>query len=92
MNCRSVSEDSLRRYVSYASESCVQELLAASDPIRSGSDDNWKTLSVENDVEISRRSSKSLHIFRSKWLLRSVSPYQFITVATAIHAAKVTFD
>ncbi|KMZ63556.1 StAR-related lipid transfer (START) domain containing 10 [Zostera marina] len=88
MNCRSVSEDSLRRYVSYASESCVQELLAASDPIRSGSDDNWKTLSVENDVEISRRSSKSLHIFRSKWLLRSVSPYQFITVATAIHAAK----
>ncbi|KAG9457121.1 hypothetical protein H6P81_001629 [Aristolochia fimbriata] len=88
----SISEDSLRRYVYHASESCIQELLAASDPNRSsdsgGSDNKWKVLALENGVEISKRRSGSFHIFRSRWILRSVSPQQFITVANAIDAAK----
>ncbi|XP_054801316.1 uncharacterized protein LOC129305307 [Prosopis cineraria] len=83
----SISEDSLRRYVHYASESCIQELLSASDS-GGGSGDGWKVQGVENGVEISRRRSGSLHTFRSRWLLRSLSPQQFITVANAIDAAK----
>ncbi|GMY04936.1 START domain-containing protein 10 [Fagus crenata] len=85
----SISEDSLRRYVRFASESCIQELLSASDSNRAGNaNDGWKVLTLENGVEISKRRSGSLHTFRSRWLLRSVSPQQFITVANAIDAAK----
>ncbi|KAF8410952.1 hypothetical protein HHK36_003489 [Tetracentron sinense] len=83
----SISEDSLRRYVYFASESCIQELLSASDSNRTGKD-GWKVLAFDNGVEISKRRSGSFHIFRSRWLLRSVSPQQFITVANAIDAAK----
>ncbi|EHA8589339.1 putative START domain-containing protein 10-like [Cocos nucifera] len=86
---RSVSEDSLRRYVSYASESCIQELLSASDSSWAGGGDGWKVLALENGVEISKRCSGSLHVFRSRWVLHSVSLQQFITVANAIDAAKV---
>ncbi|XP_022723814.1 stAR-related lipid transfer protein 5, partial [Durio zibethinus] len=86
---RSISEDSLRRYVKFASESCIQELLSASDSNMLGNcSDGWKILTLDNGVEISKRRSGSLHIFRSRWLLRSVSPQQFITVANAIDAAK----
>ncbi|XP_074275088.1 uncharacterized protein LOC141599087 [Silene latifolia] len=85
----SISEDSLRRYVHYASENCIQELLAASDSSRNGNgSDGWKVLSLDDGMEISKRRSGSLHIFRSRWLLRSVSPEQFISVANAIDAAK----
>nr|XP_009379906.2 PREDICTED: PCTP-like protein isoform X1 [Musa acuminata subsp. malaccensis] len=84
----SVSEDSLRRYVTYASERCIQELLSASESSRAGGGDGWKVLAFQNGVEISKRSAGSLHVFRSRWLLRSVSPQQFIVVATAIDAAK----
>ena len=88
---RSISEDSLRRYVQFASESCIQELLmSASDSNKLGNcSDGWKILTLDNGVEISKRRSGSLHIFRSRWVLRSVSPQQFITVANAIDAAKV---
>ncbi|XXG39414.1 hypothetical protein AAC387_Pa01g0377 [Persea americana] len=84
----SISEDSLRRYVCFASENCIQELLSASDPNRVDVGDGWKVLALDNGVEISKRRSGSLHIFRSRWLLKSVSPQQFITVANAIGAAK----
>ncbi|XP_021719100.1 START domain-containing protein 10-like isoform X1 [Chenopodium quinoa] len=85
----SISEDSLRRYVHYASENCIQELLSASDSCRNGNgNDGWKILSLDGDVEISKRRSGSFHIFRSRWLLRSVSSKQFIPVANAIDAAK----
>ncbi|BAT77267.1 uncharacterized protein HKW66_Vig0019230 [Vigna angularis] len=84
----SISEDSLRRYVQFASESCIQELLAASDTNRGKDSDGWKILTLDNGVEISKRRSGSLHTFRSRWILRSVSPQQFITVANAIDAAK----
>ncbi|KAG6475367.1 START domain-containing protein 10-like isoform X1 [Zingiber officinale] len=84
----SVSEDSLRRYVTYASERCIQELLSASETSRAGGGDGWKVLTFENGVEISKRRSSSLHVFRSRWLLQSVSPEQFIVVANAIDAAK----
>lgn len=86
---RSISEDSLRRYVSYASESCIQELLSASESGRVGGNDGWKVLALDDGVEISRRRAGSLHVFRSRWLLQSVSPRQFMTVANAIDAAKV---
>lgn len=88
---RLISEDSLRRYVNYASESCIQELLSASVSSRVGGDDGWKVLATEDNVEISKRCSGSLHVFRSRWLLRSVSLEQFMTVANAIDAAKVRF-
>lgn len=39
-------------------------------------------------MEISKRRSGSLHVFRSRWLLRSVSHQQFVAVANAIDAAK----
>lgn len=87
---RSISEDSLRRYVFYASENCIQELLSASDS--KSCKDGWKILGVDNGVEISKRRSGSLHTFRSRWLLKSVSPQQFITVANAIDAARVSFS
>ncbi|XP_057528943.1 uncharacterized protein LOC130807660 isoform X3 [Amaranthus tricolor] len=86
---RSISEDSLRRYVQYASENCIQELLSASDSSRNGNgNDGWKILSLDGGMEISKRHSGSFHIFRSRWILRSVSPQQFISVANAIDAAK----
>jgi hypothetical protein len=96
---RSISEDSLRRYVSYASESCIQELLAASDSGRGSGggngdgDDNdgWKTLAYCNGVEISKRRSGTGQVFRSRWLLHAVSPEQFMAVANAVDAAKVIF-
>jgi len=75
--------------VQFASESCIQELLAASDTNRGKDNDGWKVLTLDNGVEISKRRSDSLHTFRSRWILRSVSPQQFITVANAIDAAKV---
>ncbi|KAK4845118.1 hypothetical protein QYF36_001087 [Acer negundo] len=87
----SISEDSLRRYVHFASENCIQELLSASDSSRFGNgSDGWKVLNDldNNGVEISKRRSGSLHTFRSRRLLKSVSPQQFITVANAIDAAK----
>ncbi|OMO65622.1 hypothetical protein COLO4_31101 [Corchorus olitorius] len=89
----SISEDSLRRYVQFASESCIQELLLSASDSESkkfgiNGNDGWKVVTLENGVEISKRRSGSLHIFRSRWLLRSVSPEQFITVANAIDAAK----
>ncbi|XP_050218347.1 uncharacterized protein LOC126669067 isoform X2 [Mercurialis annua] len=83
----SISEDSLRRYVEFASESCIQELLAASSD--SNRSEGWKVLQTsENGVEISKRRSGSFHAFRSRWLLTSVSPHQFFTVANAIDAAR----
>ncbi|KAF2317304.1 hypothetical protein GH714_019863 [Hevea brasiliensis] len=85
----SISEDSLRRYVYFASESCIQDLLSASDSNRLGNgNDGWKVVTLDNGVEISKRRSGSFHTFRSRWLLRSVSPQQFITVANAIDAAR----
>jgi hypothetical protein len=91
VNERSISEDSLRRYVSYASESCIQELLAASDSGRGGDDDDdgWKVLAYRNGVEIARRRTGPGHVFRSRWLLQDVSPAQFMAVANAVDAAKV---
>lgn len=72
-----------------ASENCIQELLSASDSNKVGSgNDGWKVLGMDNGVEISKRRSGSHHTFRSRWLLKSVSPQQFITVANAIDAAK----
>lgn len=86
---RSISDDSLRRYVHFASESCIQELLSASDCKSVGNEnDGWKLLAYDNGVEISKRRSGSFDTFRSRWLLTSVSPQQFITVANAIDAAK----
>ncbi|KAJ1275191.1 hypothetical protein BS78_05G117400 [Paspalum vaginatum] len=92
----SISEDSLRRYVSYASESCIQELLAASDSGRGGDgdgdgdgDDGWKVLVYQNGVEISKRRSGPAHVFRSRWLLQDVSPERFMAVANAVDAAKL---
>lgn len=73
----------------YASENCIQELLSASDS-KCGNNDGWKILGLDNGVEISKRRSGSLHTFRSRWLLKSVSPQQFITVANAIDAARVS--
>ncbi|XP_056689986.1 uncharacterized protein [Spinacia oleracea] len=85
----SISEDSPKRYVQYASENCIQELLSASDSSRNGNgNDGWKIVSLDSGMEISKRRSGSFHIFRSRWLLKSVSPQQFISVANAIDAAK----
>ncbi|RLM68919.1 uncharacterized protein C2845_PM17G04940 [Panicum miliaceum] len=85
----SISEDSLRRFVSYASESYIQELLAASDSGRGGGgDDGWKVLVYQNGVEISKRRVGPAHVFRSRWLLQDVSPEQFMAVANAVDAAK----
>nr|ACG41709.1 hypothetical protein [Zea mays] len=85
----SISEDSLRRYVGYASESCIQELLAASsDSGRGGDDDGWKVLVYHNGVEISKRRTGPAHVFRSRWLLQDVSPEQFMAAASAVDAAK----
>lgn len=80
----------------FASESCIQELLSASDSNRDwngNGNDGWKVVAFEDGVEISKRrsGSGSFHTFRSRWVLKSVSPEQFITVANAIDAAKVPF-
>lgn len=88
---RSISEESLKRYVQFASENCIQELLSASVSNRTvNGNEGWKVLGTTNGVEISKRRSGSLHTFRSRWVLESVSPEQFIAVATAIDAAKVS--
>lgn len=87
--------------MSYASESCIQELLAASDSGGAGrggggsggggeEDDGWQTLAYCNGVEIAKRRSGTGQMFRSRWLLYAVSPEQFMAVANAVDAAKVT--
>ncbi|GJU61154.1 putative reverse transcriptase domain-containing protein [Tanacetum coccineum] len=63
-----ISDDSLRRYAFFASESCVVELLSASDSNWAGNgDDGWKMLAFEGGVDISKRrsGSGSFHTFRS---------------------------
>lgn len=88
----------------HASENCIQELLWASSNsnVSNLSTDHhhhqssaaeleygWKIVAKDSDgVEISKRRSGSLHTFRSRRKLRSVSPQQFMTVANAIDAAK----
>ncbi|KAI6678943.1 hypothetical protein NL676_039739 [Syzygium grande] len=68
----SISEESLRRYVRFASDSCIQELLSASV-----GNDGWKAVTVKGDgVEISKCRSGPLHTFRIRWLLKSLSPHQ----------------
>ncbi|XP_075507350.1 uncharacterized protein LOC142544171 [Primulina tabacum] len=91
----SISEDSLRIYVYYASESCIQELLSASESNTYDREHKyWKrwmgscAVCMENHVEISRRRSGLLHTYCSRWVLKSVSPQQFMTVANAIDATK----
>ncbi|GAB4847421.1 hypothetical protein Ancab_026478 [Ancistrocladus abbreviatus] len=96
----SISEESLRRYVEHASERSIQELLSAasdhaSSRVGNGDDDDfddgWKVVSMAHGLEISiskHKSSGSLHLFRSRCLLGSITPQQFISVATAIDAAK----
>ncbi|XP_010442451.1 PREDICTED: PCTP-like protein [Camelina sativa] len=86
----SVSEESLRRYVRFASESCIQELLSSSEAGRFGNASNgWKVVRHDpNGVEISKRDTGSLHSFRSRRILTSISPDQFVKVANAIDAAK----
>ncbi|GAA0167712.1 hypothetical protein LIER_22583 [Lithospermum erythrorhizon] len=91
----SISDDSLRRFVFHASENCIQELLSASDSNSNNKgfgningEDSWKILAFDNGVEISKRRSGSFNTFRSRWILKSVSPQQFIKVANAIDAAK----
>jgi hypothetical protein len=81
--------------VSYASESCIQELLAASSDsgrcAGGDGDDGWKVLVYQNGVEISKRRAGPAHVFRSRWLLQDVSPEQFMAAANAVDAAKVPF-
>ncbi|CAN6678315.1 unnamed protein product [Malus baccata var. baccata] len=51
--------------------------------------DGWKPiLTLGNGVEISKRTSGSFHTFRSRFLLTSLSPYQFIIIPNTIDAAK----
>ncbi|CAN0899425.1 hypothetical protein LINGRAHAP2_LOCUS20265 [Linum grandiflorum] len=102
-HCRrswSISEESLKRYVHFASESCIQELLSASSSsdllASSNSGEEWKILSSQEEngcgVEISKRrgaSGSSFPAFRSRSILKSVSPQQFISVANAIDAARL---
>ncbi|CAL1353140.1 unnamed protein product [Linum trigynum] len=95
----SISEESLRRYVHFASESCIQELLSASSsssdlPSNSG-EEEWKIVStlqnINGGAEISKRrgaGGSSFPAFRNRCLLKSVSPQQFISVANAIDAAR----
>ncbi|CAN1140358.1 hypothetical protein LINPERPRIM_LOCUS24780 [Linum perenne] len=95
----SISEESLKRYVHFASESCIQELLSASSSSdllgNSNNGEEWKILSSQEEngggVEISKRrgaSGSSYPAFRSRSILKSVSPQQFISVANAIDAAR----
>ncbi|KAE9446771.1 hypothetical protein C3L33_21335, partial [Rhododendron williamsianum] len=52
----SISEDSLRRYVFFASESCIQELLSASDSNRVGNcSDGWKFITVANAIDAAKQ-------------------------------------
>ncbi|WOG82715.1 hypothetical protein DCAR_0101882 [Daucus carota subsp. sativus] len=74
----SISNDSLRRYVHFATSDCNRV---------GNENDGWKLLAFETELRYQRRSG-SFDTFRSRWLLRSISPQQFITGANAIDAAK----
>uniref|UniRef100_A0A0D6R6K5 START domain-containing protein n=1 Tax=Araucaria cunninghamii TaxID=56994 RepID=A0A0D6R6K5_ARACU len=81
----SVSDDSLKRFVLHASESCIQDLLSATGDQNRG--DGWKILAMGGGVEISRRSNGPLNMLRGRRILR-VPLSQFKAVATAIDTAK----
>ncbi|KAH9332055.1 hypothetical protein KI387_004163, partial [Taxus chinensis] len=81
----SVSDDSLKRFVVHASETCIQDLLAASG--EDSRDDGWKVLAIGGGVEISRRSNGPLDMLRGRRILR-VPASHFKAVATAIDTAK----
>eukprot|EP01018_Ginkgo_biloba_P037937 Gb_24270 [translate_table: standard] len=80
----SVSEASLQRYVLYASERCVQDLLTIS-----GEDqiEGWKSVPSHSGIEISQKNSEAVTIFRGSCLLK-ISLSQFKTVANSINTAK----
>lgn len=84
----SVSDDSLKRYVLHASESCVQDLLISA----TGGDsraEGWKVLGFGGDeVEISRRLSGAVPMLRGRRILKGTSPSQVQAVASAIDTAK----
>ncbi|XP_057838422.2 uncharacterized protein LOC131048481 isoform X2 [Cryptomeria japonica] len=81
----SVSDDSLKRFVLHASESCIQDLLSASG--ENSRDDGWKVLAIGGGVEISRRSNGPLDMLRGRRKLR-IPASHFKAVATAIDTAK----
>nr|ABK22705.1 unknown [Picea sitchensis] len=86
----SVSDDSLKRYVLHASESCVQDLLISATATGGDSKaEGWKVLGVgEDEIEISRRWSGAIPMLRGRRILRGTSPSQFQAVASAIDTAK----
>ncbi|XP_050127145.1 uncharacterized protein LOC126604091 isoform X2 [Malus sylvestris] len=66
-----------------------QARLRGYDPVTYLVNDGWKPiLTLGNGVEISKRTSGSFHTFRSRFLLTSLSPYQFIIIPNTIDAAK----
>lgn len=82
---RIVSEESVQRYVTHASERCVQDLLAASRPELY---DDWKLYRIKRGVEISRRSQGSVMLVRGRSFV-DVPPSQIRSLASAIETAKV---
>ncbi|KAG6543306.1 hypothetical protein Mapa_015220 [Marchantia paleacea] len=81
---RIVSEESVQRYVTHASERCVQDLLAASRPELY---DDWKLYRIKRGVEISRRSQGPVMLVRGRSFV-DVPPSQIRSLASAIETAK----
>lgn len=80
-----VSEESVQRYVTHASDRCVQDLLSASRPELC---DDWKLYKIKRGVEISRRYEGPVMVVRGRSFI-NVPPAELKSLASAIETAKV---
>lgn len=80
-----VSEESVQRYVTHASDRCVQDLLSASRPELC---DDWKLYKIKRGVEICRRYQGPVMVVRGRSFI-NVPPGELKSLANAIETAKV---
>jgi hypothetical protein len=81
-----VSEESVQRYVTHASDRCMQDLLSASRPELA---DDWKLYKIKRGVEISRRYQGPVMVVRGRSYI-NVPPAELQSLASAIETAKVS--
>lgn len=79
-----VSEESVQRYVTHASDRCMQDLLSASRPELA---DDWKLYKIKRGVEISRRYQGPVMVVRGRSYI-NVPPAELQSLASAIETAK----
>lgn len=81
-------EELLRRYVTHASETAVQDLLAASQPELQ---DGWRLFRIKRGVEICRKNQGRVKVVRGQCIV-DVSASEFQSLTSVVDTCKVRTD